>query len=226
MKLRLLKSIALLLLIPFVAAAQDDSGNPENWCRNGFFADGEDFRLAKVVGAKGAKVYFYGDDSDDCPNASLAKCRLKSYLIPGDKLVVSKTYGNFVCSWYQPAKGSETVGWLSLDSLEITKPDFNPPTTKWLGTWNLHSNSITIKNEGAGNLKIEGEAFWRGLGDNIHTGEIGGSTKPQGNQITLDDDICKVTLTLIGDYLIANDNLQCGGANVTFDGMYRKKKQR
>lgn len=226
MKLSLLKSIALLLLIPFAALAQDDSGNPENWCRNGFFANEKEFRIAKIVGAKNAKVYFYGDDSDDCPNASLAKCKLKSYLIAGDEVVVSKTYGNFVCSWFQPAKGSETVGWIPLDNLEITKPDFNPPIAKWLGTWNLHSNSITIKNEGVGNLKVEGEAFWKGLGDNIHTGEIGGSTKPVGNQITLNDDICKVTLTLIGDYLIANDNLQCGGANVSFDGVYRKKRQR
>jgi hypothetical protein len=223
MNFSFVKALTLLLLIPFVAAAQD--GNPENWCRNGFFANSEEFRLAKVVGAKGARVYFYSDD-DDCPNASLAKCKKKSYLVTGDKLIVSKTYNNFACGWFQPMKGSETVAWLPIENLEITKPDFNPAPTKWLGTWRFYDNSITIKSGGAGNLKISGEAFWKGLGDNIHTGEIGGSKKPKGNQITLEDEICKVTLTLIGDYLIANDNSECGGANVTFDGVYRLKKKR
>lgn len=224
MRFLLLRTLTLLVLLQVVVAAQtDDSGNPENWCRNGHFANSSEFRLGKVVGTKGAKVYFYSDD-DDCPNASLAKCKLKSYLISGDTLIVSKTYNNFVCSWFQPAKGSETVGWISLDSLKITKPDFNPTLNKWIGTWRFYDNSINIKTDSAGNLQIAGEAFWKGLGDNIHIGEVNGSAKPQGNFLTVEEEICKIKMTLIGDYLIANDNSDCGGMNVTFDGVYRLKK--
>ena len=40
------------------------------------------------------------------------------------------------------------------------------------------------------------------------------------------DDICKMTLRLVGEYLIADDNGECGGMNVTFDGVYRRKKKR
>jgi hypothetical protein len=42
--------------------------------------------------------------------------------------------------------------------------------------------------------------------------------------LTLEDDICKITLRLVGDFLVADDNGDCGGVNVTFDGVYRKKK--
>lgn len=224
MKISFLKALSLLFLIPLVISAQeDDSGNPSNWCRNGHFANSSEFRLAKVVGAKGTKVNFYSDDND-CPNASLAKCKLKSYLISGDTLIVSKTYNNFVCGWFQPVKGSETVGWISIGSLKITKPDFNPTMNKWLGSWRFYDNTITITTDIMGKVKIVGEAFWKGLGDNIHIGEVNGVAKPQGNLLTIEEEICKIKMTLIGDYLIANDNSDCGGANVTFDGVYRLKK--
>lgn len=224
MKISFLKALSLLFLIPLVISAQeDDSGNPSNWCRNGHFANGSEFRLAKVVGAKGAKVNFYSDDNG-CPNASLAMCKLKSYLISGDTLIVSKTYNNFVCGWFQPVKGSETVGWISLGSLKIIKPDFNPTMNKWLGSWRFYDNTITITTDSMGKVKIVGEAFWKGLGDNIHIGEVNGVAKPQGNLLTIEEEICKIKMTLIGDYLIANDNSDCGGANVTFDGVYRLKK--
>jgi len=39
------------------------------------------------------------------------------------------------------------------------------------------------------------------------------------------DDICRATLRLVGPYLLVDDNNDCGGANVTFDGVYRKKKR-
>jgi hypothetical protein len=43
--------------------------------------------------------------------------------------------------------------------------------------------------------------------------------------LALEDDICKLTLRLVGDFLVADDNGECGGVNVTFDGVYRKKKR-
>lgn len=198
--------------------------NPKNFCRGGLFADCEEFRLAKVVGAENARAYFYTDDSDDCPNASLAKCRLNRYLIPGDQIIVSKTYNDFVCSWFWPAKGSETVDWLSLGSLAIIKTDSNPLAEKWVGTWRSGDSSVTVKNETMGSLRMRGESSWTGITGSVHIGNFNGSTRPQGNQATLEDGICKLKLILIGDYLIANDNSLCGGANVSFDGVYRRKK--
>jgi hypothetical protein len=66
------------------------------------------------------------------------------------------------------------------------------------------------------------------LGDNVHIGELDHSAKPSLNKLKLgetDDDefACKVAMQLVGKFLIVSDNLNCGGANVTFSGVYLKK---
>lgn len=205
---------------------QDVYRDPSNFCRGGSFAKSKQFRLAKVVGTNATRAYFFNDDLDECPNVSLEKCKEKSYLIPGDQLAVAKTHGKFICGWYSPAKGSSTVGWLLSSDLEISPPDAVPSPDKWAGTWSAYSgsHSITIKNETTGSLRMHGEASWTGITGSVHIGNFNSSTKPQGNQVSLDDGMCKVNLTLLGDYLVANDNSYCGGANVRFNGVYKQKK--
>jgi hypothetical protein len=99
----------------------------------------------------------------------------------------------------------------------------------WLGKWRYYDNSIEISKSGAGELAVKGNAFWQGLGDNIHIGELDHKAKPTGNILKLGENEtseydCKVTMRLLGKYLIASDNNNCGGANVTFSGVYRKTK--
>lgn len=222
---RVLRLLTLLLFCaPLQSYAQDSGGNPANWCRNGGFAsEAKEFKVARVRGPRGTRAYFYGED-EGCPGPG-AKCRQKAYVIPGDTLVVSRAFGEYMCTWFQPARGYETVGWLRADQLELSETDANPPAARWLGEWGLHSNGLTIsRGAKAGELHVEGSAVWHGLGDNIHVGEVNASAAPDGNTLTLEDDICKLTLRLAGDFLIADDNGDCGGVNVTFDGVYRKKK--
>ena len=65
-------------------------GNAENICRNGYFPrESTDYRLAKIKGAAGDKIHFHGDDNERCPDD--AACRLKTYVIPGDEVIVSRT---------------------------------------------------------------------------------------------------------------------------------------
>jgi hypothetical protein len=64
------------------------------------------------------------------------------------------------------------------------------------------------------------------LGDNIHTGVVNGSARPEGNVLVVEDDICRATLRLVGDYLVVSDNSDCGGMNVRFDGVYRRRPTR
>jgi hypothetical protein len=214
-----------LFCAPLQAHAQDSGGNPANWCRNGPFAsDSREFKVARVRGARGSRAYFYGDD-EGCPGPD-AKCRQKAYVIPGDALVVSRTFGEYVCAWFQPARGYETVGWIRADQLELSETDANPPAARWLGEWELHENGLTIRRGAkAGELRVEGSATWHGVGDNVHVGEVNASAAPDGDALALEDDICKLTLRLVGDFLLADDNGDCGGVNVTFDGLYRKKKK-
>lgn len=216
--------VLLSAFAPRAAVAQDAGGNPANWCRNGAFAsDSKEFKVARVRGARAQRAYFHGEE-EGCPGPA-SKCRQKAYVIPGDTLVVSRAFGEYVCAWFQPARGYETVGWLRADQLEVSETDAGPAPARWLGEWVLHENGLTIgRGTKAGELRVEGSATWHGVGDNVHVGEIDASAAPAGNTLALGDDICKLTLRLVGDFLLADDNGECGGVNVTFDGVYRKKK--
>ncbi len=226
MKFSKIVFILLLLLSSFAAFAQLE-GNPENFCRNGFFPrESEDYSIGKIKGKKGERIYFYGDD-ENCPNGK--NCRLKSYLIPNDKVIVSRKFSNFACAWYQPKKGAETVGWISLDKLEFINMVQSIRKEAWTGTWKFYDSEINIAATNEENIyKVTGNAFWKGLGDNIHIGELDGIAKivetdlKYGEEET-DEFACKVKLRLIDKFMIVSDNLNCGGMNVTFSGVYRRK---
>lgn len=220
-------AVALLLLV--TASPAQLEGNPANWCRGGFFTrESADFKIGSVKGGRSARAYFYNDDPADCPGGK--KCRGRAFVVGGDKVIVSREYNGFVCSWYSTPKGSDTVGWLRADALRITEPSAKPPLSAWLGTWRYGDNSISFTdNKLAGFLNVTGDAVWKGLGDNVHVGELDGRFEPAGNVLEYkdgDDEFdCKATMRLIGDYLVVGDNLHCGGANVSFSGVYRKARK-
>lgn len=228
-----LTTVRLLLLLfvvagPAASASAQVEGNPENWCRGGLYThDAAGFRLGRVVGAKNSRAYFHGDESEDCPAAG-AKCRAKAYVIPGDVLVVSRRFGDYVCAWYAPARGAETVGWLRADAVALSEPDAAPPLARWLGAWEYAPQASLDIRRGTtpGALAIDGEAFWRGARDNIHTAAVELEAVPAGHVVEVkeSEDICAVTLRLVGPFLVVSDNLKCGGLNVTFNGVYRRKK--
>jgi len=59
-----------------------------------------------------------------------------------------------------------------------------------------------------------------------HVGDMSGAAAPQGNTVvfgSLEPTDCRVTLTLLPPFLLAVDNMNCGGANVTFNGVYRQR---
>lgn len=232
---KIIQNTAILVIIyGFILTAQifaQLEGNPENLCRNGFFPrESKNYKIAKIKGGKGEKVYFYGDERDDCPGGK--NCRLKSYVIKNDEIIVSRVFSGFACSWFQPRKGSETVGWIKVDNLEWIDKAQKPAEKDWLGEWGFYDNSIIIsKGKKPGLFDIKGNAFWKGLGDNIHIGELDHSTKPLENKLNLgaeetDEYACKVSMQLVGKYLAVSDNLNCGGANVTFSGVYLKRAKK
>ena len=172
-------AVALSVFLFVSAISGQTDGNPQNWCRSGFFtADSRDFRIGTVKGSRIAKSYFYADDAANCPGD--ANCRQRSYLVGGDQVIVGRTHGGFACSWFSSEKGSETVGWLREDTIQISDPPTKPTLKKWLGLWKYS----------------DGE----------------------------DQYDCKATIRLIGIYLVVADNMHCGGANVSFSGVYRKVK--
>ena len=218
-----LLSWSLLLTSPVSAQLK---GNPDNVCRNGFFPrESKEYRLAKIRGAAGDRIHFHGDDNERCPDDRT--CRLNSYVIRNDEVIVSRTLGKFACSWFQPRKGTETVGWIETDSL-VWQAGIRPPTERdWLGEWRAYDNFIRItKSKEPGKLAIKGEATW-GSGSRSHTGELDYEAKPAAQTINFGDGTdeldCQVTMYLVGKFLVVGDNLHCGGANVSFSGIYQKR---
>lgn len=214
--------LAAALCAPGVLA-QDAADGEDRLCRNGLFTDGQtNFRLARVVGAKGSRRAYFRGDTNGCPEPG-PQCLDRHYLVPGDEVVVSKSLGSWVCAWHQPRKGSEKVGWLYAPQLSFVEPDPSPAPEGWVGTWSYYENNLRItRGKRPGALAVEGDAIWRGLGDNVHVGAVGAEARPAGNELVLEEEECRVVLRLVGRLLVADDNMRCGGFNVSFGGVYRR----
>ena len=182
----------------------------------------------RFKGAAGDRIYFHGDDNERCPDDQA--CRLKTYVIANDEVIVSRTSGKFACSWFQPRKGTETVGWIETDRLAWQETTRRPAMPDWLGEWRAYDNVISIsKAKAAGMLAIKGEATW-GSGASTHTGELDYDAKPSADKMKFGDGTderdCQVTMQRVGKHLVVGDNLHCGGANVSFSGVYQKNPKR
>ena len=95
--------LAGILLYPGISLSAEE-GNPEHWCRNGFFPSDARSDVYGIIKKSNAnKSYFYKDD-DGCPFPN-SKCRKKSYLVPDDSILVSNEYKGFICAWYTSKKG-------------------------------------------------------------------------------------------------------------------------
>ena len=220
-----MRAVLLVLILAVPVFAQME-GNPENWCRDGFFTrDSQDFKIGKVAAPR---TYFHSDEKDECPEGT--GCSRKAYVVKGNEVLVNRLRNGFACAWFTPPKGSPTVGWLKATDLEISVPPTTVGTRPWLGEWIHYENGIEFTdNKLAGFLNVTGNASWKGLGDNVHVGEIDGRYAPENGMIKYsdgDDEYdCKMTMRLVGRYLVVADNLKCGGVNVTFSGVYTKRKK-
>jgi hypothetical protein len=217
---------ATILLLAAAPASAQLKDNPDRYCRDGYFTrESKEYRLATIKGAAGERAYFHDDDPEKCP--ADPSCRLKTYVIANDQVIVSRTLGKFACSWFQPRRGTGTTGWIETDRLKWTGSIKPPGISDWIGTWRTDgTNFIRIKRaKKAGELDIEGEAT-AGLAPN--TGELGHTAKPSGDTMKFADaegeGSCEVEMQLVGKFLIVDDNLKCGGANVSFSGVYQKRR--
>ena len=152
------------------------------------------------------------------------KCLLM-VLKAGDLAVIGRSEGGWTCGYLSSAKGA-AQGWVRSADFRLVEADPNPPLTAWLGTWTQGENRITMERSNTpGKLSLDGEAYWRGGRDNVHEGAIAGEVTPTGNHLHYEEgsaEACNIDLTLIGKYLLANDNSKCGGMNVHFWGVWRR----
>jgi hypothetical protein len=201
--------------------------NPAQWCRSGHFAllsESTEFSLARVTSPRS---HFYGDETTadyaGCPTSDETACKLPSYVIENDVVVVNgKTHGEFSCVRYTASTDQSTTGWLKTVSLEpITA---TPPPGAWQGIWSTYDSTLVVSQSALDRgFIVEGEAYWYGV-STVHSGEVVARAEPFEAQLVLFGAYdCQLTLTLLQDYLVVQDNKRCGGMNVTFDGVYTRQ---
>ena len=191
------------------------------------------------------KTNFIGDAqvSSACPSADMA-CLRKGFVVAGDFVLGHKDAEGLVCASFVNARGVETAGYLPAAKLDAMS--MAPAPGDWVGEWRRDAEaSIRIKAAAGGLLDLAGEATFgardparvkRGA---VNSGEIRGEAKPRGGRIALGEDYdgekppagldqsdCKARLRLMPPYLVIDDNGGCGGANVSFTGVYRRLPER
>lgn len=106
-------------------------------------------------------------------------------------------------------------GWISASRWSA---DQSASKTSWVGIWqNDHAKLSVTTTEGR--LHLVGNAIWQGVGD-PHFGSFEFDATLQTDVVGLSGE-CEVQIRKVGDFLFAQDNKQCGGTNVSFDGLYR-----
>jgi hypothetical protein len=107
-----------------------------------------------------------------------------------------------------------------------------PSIGAWIGHWANGDDTIDLTAK-AGVLSVDGSAWWPSANPPAaqfpggpNTGDLSGDARPNGAQVVFagsDPSDCTATLTLVGTLLVAADNGNCGGMNVSFSGVYQRK---
>jgi hypothetical protein len=201
-----------------------------------------DLAIGRVLPGKG-RVSFR--NRADC-GATTAGCVERRYVIAGDQLLVTALSKGSACAAYLTPKGLTVWGWLPASALAIRSAATLPAPARWIGTWDRNEASISFAQASRARLKVTGWATW-GMNDparvargGINTGDIEGTAPLTGDQIAfaMGDDgntvpfaearasSCAVQMRRVGPLLLVDDNDNCGGMNVTFDGIYTKSTKR
>jgi hypothetical protein len=232
-----LAALLTVTLLPGLATAEDvcglyqTLGAPDAAPRLQAIAPGPD------------RVHFVKDATEQkgCPNDTAA-CAAKGYLVAKDPVIVTATHGAYACATFTgPApKFASTTGLLPLSALADAPAS---AADDWRGSWRSgDEQEIDIKPAAGGAIAIEGNASFGGSDPArvargaVNVGQIGGTLTPADGKAAFsagddgdaapydahpgDDSVCRVRLWRLGPYLVAADNVMCGGMNVTFTGVY------
>jgi hypothetical protein len=157
-----------------------------------------------------AKSYFFAELND-------RRSQKKAYLVKGDVVAVRNIKSDWACALYVGNTGVQTIGWLEVKNLKSTTLAQNI-----VGNWTTDSGdqNLSIQKTGSSH-NIKGKAIFPSSGN---TGEVAGALVLKGGQWRYSAGSCQLNLLFLNNQLVVQDNLGCGGLNVTFDGVYRRGK--
>lgn len=177
------------------------------------------------------------DEIGTCAAVENKACGSISHVLSEEDIVLlGQEYLGYRCVYSFGTKGS-VAGWVSADEVAIlTRVRITSLDKKWAGKWLQIGGDDTLAVNSAGNkLHGKGEAYWP-LADppedqfpgGPNLGAFEATALPLSNSVVFvdPDDQCSVRMTLVGDAMVVADNHQCGGMNVTFDGVYQRDSRR
>jgi hypothetical protein len=226
---------ALLAAMGCAAAAEHD-------CRPEEFYAGTDLAIAVVRRDAGRLAFFRnGEAAAGCPAAGEA-CRERAYLIAGNRVLAGRQLGDYRCAIYLAPNGQSRWGWLPAVGLALQAEETRPD---WAGRWTAGPEHTIVIRRGRvdGSWQLDGNATYgaqdpvRVRNGAVHEGSFSATVTPSlmtsgtsvaftaGNEETLpydqgSENDCRLRLRRLGPYLIVDDNVRCGGANVSFAGIY------
>jgi hypothetical protein len=157
---------------------------------------------------------------------------MKFSMPAGQPVAIGKRDGDWTCVSHH----GSGYGWMLTNRLQPIQPDLHPPVIAWTGAWTplglkkqpreAVTRLVISTSSAPGNLKVDGHAYWFGAvvnGERVtHEGAVEGEAQPNENRLHIAEGSCEVNFSLIGGFLVVQDNRECGGMNVTFTGVWQK----
>ncbi len=199
-------------------------------------AVGDAIPSARIVAVD--RVYFVANASaprPSCPSPEPA-CRLKPFLVRGDEVLVAPSNGPYLCATFKSRQGVETRGWLPAAALSVAPPKAFS-ALDWVGAWRRGKDGfIDIESRGD-KIVVRGQATWTSA-TTTNTGDLSGEGIPRDGVLAIgydpakstsppnaDSGECAARLEIGASRLFVEDNGNCGGLNVSFNGVYDRARK-
>ena len=174
------------------------------------------------------RVYLY-KQTRPCSKDKACGSRQKNYLVSGDVVFAGQPNRGFRCAYYGRSNGKIVAGFIPIGNLKALDEDKRMSIDFVIGTWKFENDSIEIKAAGAGQVSADGQAYYQ-TAETVNEGSISAQAPFAAGQKELvfkegnDESSCVVKLHQRGPYLVASDNNNCGGLNVSFSGIHSKAR--
>jgi hypothetical protein len=215
------------------------------------FSSGVDFAGLDIAEVKtGEKRVRFIDGNCD-GGAGNPACIRKAFVTPGDLVLIEQVFDAHACAAFVNAKGAATYGLLPNERLGAPFEPADTRPEALLGDWRRTEATIAISDDADGAYRFEGAATFGALDPErvtngaVNTGAFSFLARPGSNLLAQlavpepeeqgkplmarpaaeagQEDGCRVAFAALGPYLAVHDNGMCGGMNVSFTGVYRRR---
>jgi hypothetical protein len=232
---RILPTLVLVALLgaglpEFPAALADEQPKVERECLS-YDTAYENAPLFAVKTSPGEQRAWLYKKTEPCPKDKPCGSRQKVYLVSGDVVFAGPPNRGFRCAYYGRPNGKIVAGFIPIDNLKALAEDPSMSIEFVIGTWNYENDSIGIKAAPAGQVTGDGQASYQ-TAETVNEGSFSAQAPLAAGQKELvfnegnDESSCVVKLHRRGPYLVASDNANCGGLNVSFGGIYTKARKK